>query len=812
MFQSIIDGLRRISETNIDPNRVIEVHTDDYICSDVISRHDCLILYRTQENGTPKLDIVMQMDINHTFNKAFSLYRASDEVSSQLLFCQFREKLPLLIQCVPEIGTNKFTLQIVSQLIKEKPSWCVAHIAAHLGYVECFKNTVVQSQVNIICEDMLMTPLHVAVKAQQLGSVVALMDLDVLMDKTDMNGETVFHYAATTTKDIIQALTKKPVHSVINTFNTKGCTPFHLACMADKTDCVMEFLKAGVDVNLCCGVNFPDKKFSSNCDSPSRSMKEVLDTYSNRFFNSDIKGGGTPLHWAKTPELTEVLIEHGCNVNAKNFQGDTALHVMVRRNRLSCAVMLLSHQADANIQNSEGNTPLHLAVKSGDLSLVQTFIAFDADVDLLNNHSESPRHIAATEKKCALGEILYALHIIGASRCSAPMHSCNDGCNINGQFNGIPPENCAFSKMTETMFEEILLSNGVVPNFQSTVSSPSKMDCQENHSRNLRVLSLDGGGIRGMVLIQMLDELERILGQPIANFFDLVAGTSTGGILALVLATGKSMKDCRCLYFRLKDKVFVGVRPYDADLLETFLKNELGESTVMGDIEKPRVMVTATRGDRKPADLHIFRNYKSPLELLNHVEKDVLTNEVLQNPKEQLIWRAARATGAAPTYFRPSGPYIDGGLISNNPTLDALTEIHQCNQALSATGQEDQVCKIKVVVSLGTGRPPLVPVNTIDVFRPDTLWGACRMALGVTNLGQLLVDQATQTDGRVTARAQAVCGMLNIPYIRLCPQLSENVALDETNTKTLVKMLWETTAYMRCMKQELVQLRNLLVP
>lgn len=42
---------------------------------------------------------------------------------------------------------------------------------------------------------------------------------------------------------------------------------------------------------------------------------------------------------------------------------------------------------------------------------------------------------------------------------------------------------------------------------------------------------------------------------------------------------------------------------------------------------------------------------------------------------------------------------------------------------------------------MGTGRPPLVPVDTIDVFRPDTLWGACRMALGVTNLGQLLVNQ-----------------------------------------------------------------------
>lgn len=75
----------------------------------------------------------------------------------------------------------------------------------------------------------------------------------------------------------------------------------------------------------------------------------------------------------------------------------------------------------------------------------------------------------------------------------------------------------------------------------------------------------------------------------------------------------------------------------------------------------------------------------------------------------------------------------------------------------------------------------------------------------------MFFSQATQTDGRVTGRALAVCNMLNIPYIRLNPQLTEDVALDETNTKTLVKMLWETTAYMRVMREELLQLKTLLV-
>lgn len=49
---------------------------------------------------------------------------------------------------------------------------------------------------------------------------------------------------------------------------------------------------------------------------------------------------------------------------------------------------------------------------------------------------------------------------------------------------------------------------------------------------------------------------------------------------------------------------------------------------------------------------------------------------------EQLVWRAARSSGAAPTYFRPNGRFLDGGLLANNPTLDAMTEIHEYNQDL----------------------------------------------------------------------------------------------------------------------------------
>lgn len=61
-------------------------------------------------------------------------------------------------------------------------------------------------------------------------------------------------------------------------------------------------------------------------------------------------------------------------------------------------------------------------------------------------------------------------------------------------------------------------------------------------------------------------------------------------------------------------------------------------------------MITGVLADRKPADLHIFRNYESPEEVL-HVDKQSIFVPP-PRPEEQLLWRAARATGAAPSYFR----------------------------------------------------------------------------------------------------------------------------------------------------------------
>ena len=98
------------------------------------------------------------------------------------------------------------------------------------------------------------------------------------------------------------------------------------------------------------------------------------------------------------------------------------------------------------------------------------------------------------------------------------------------------------------------------------------------------------------------------------------------------------------MYFRMKENAFVGNRPYSSENLENIFHEIFGEIKRMNEIRKPKVMITAVLVDRRPVDLHIFRNYPSPNNIINVPEE-----EPMEDP---FIWQVARATGAAPTYFR----------------------------------------------------------------------------------------------------------------------------------------------------------------
>ncbi|XP_065160438.1 85/88 kDa calcium-independent phospholipase A2 isoform X2 [Atheta coriaria] len=760
--------LRSLLNSEPPSTKVLDVGTDAYSSRNVLYREEGLILYGPGSDKKDKFEILLNKPYTESLHQAFSLYRSAEKEEAENKFVCFKDKVPTFVVIAKEM-TNLNGLQRLCDTLTEHPEWTLAHLAAQFGLTDAFQHSAVNSQLNSSDTLTGMSPLQVAITTNQIHIVKALINSKCSLEHMDHQGNSVFHYAANTNKEIIAALIQGNSSSK-NARNHNGHTPLHLACLADKPECVKALLLGGADVNISANLE-------GGAEPAPGYVGNFLQDYPNVLSSQDMKFGGTPLHWASSRLVIDALVDVNCNLDARNFEERTALHVMVLRNRLECVVALLSRNADPDLGDCDGNRPIHLAVKEGNISIIQSLIIFGANLDVLNNAGQTARHLLKRDQETKL---LYLLHDVGAARCPPDMTDCTDGCRHDGDFNGERPP-AVMGPTNRDILNQMLSVNAVDLAAHKETRKPGRM------------LALDGGGIRGLVLIQMLLEIEKVINKPINNCFDWIAGTSTGGILALGIASGKTMKECLCLYFRMKEITFVGLRPYPSDALENVLKDAFGTNTVMADIKHPKVLVTGVLADRKPVELHLFRNYESPSDVLDIKQESPF--ELPPPPQEQLLWHVGRATGAAPTYFRAFGRFLDGGLIANNPTLDALTEITELNLALRARNRADEVTDLSVVLSLGTGMIPTTQLK-VDFYRPESIWDSAKLVFGISALGSLLVDQATASDGRVVDRARAWCSSLGVPYYRFSPQMSEDISMDERTDEKLVKMLWETKAYM----------------
>lgn len=768
-----------------NPDKVLDVKIEKYSHAVIHCREDSLLLFAPGKHSD-KYELLLQKPCNETLYEAYSLCRCPTIEAAEIKFLQFKDKVPPIVSICKDI-CNASQLQRVCDTLSKHPSWTLAHLAVNLGLIEVLSDPSIVKWINSEDPSTGISPLQLAVQNLNVKMVQALLNNNASLDHFDRDNNSILHYAAKTNRQIVTLLCERSKNT-LNSKNRMGHTPLHVACLADKPECVHALLEAGADVNI----SVTETSQSSNVPG----CVDNLSDFPRKLHEEDMKNGGTPLHWACSREVIEVLVNKHCDINSLNFDQRTALHVMVLRNRLECVVALCSLNADCNIGDKDGNTPLHLAVQLGKDSIVKALIIFGANLTYTNHAGNMPRHAIACDTSPG-DKILYYLHAVGAPRCPPGHPDCNSGCKHDECFDGtVPPQ--PLSPVPRDFLNNLL----------DVATIPPKFDKSKG-----RLLCLDGGGIRGLVLVAMLIELEKQFETPLTHCFDWIAGTSTGGILALAIAAGKTLKECLCLYFKMKDAAFSGKRPYPSEGFENILKDTFGETTTMADIDLPKVMVTATLADRTPVDLHLFRNYPSPSAILGISHAGPF--EEPPPAQEQLLWKTARATGAAPTYFRASGRFLDGGLISNNPTLDALTEIQEYNVALKAVGQGDQVAPVSLVVSLGTGVIPVTQLfQEVDVFIPDSLWtgiwDAKRLVTGISTLGQVLVDQATQADGRVIDRARSWCSMLGIPYFRFSPQLSEDVVMDEKSDEKLTNMLWETKAYMHSKRQEVIELAKIL--
>jgi len=200
-----------------------------------------------------------------------------------------------------------------------------------------------------------------------------------------------------------------------------------------------------------------------------------------------------------------------------------------------------------------------------------------------------------------------------------------------------------------------------------------------------RILAIDGGGIRGVIPAKVLTAIETQTGKKIAELFDLIAGTSTGGILAAGLCVpgpdGKTPKyaaaDLLNLYkmhggaifsaswLRKLTSLFVGAE-YSPKPLEGQLLAYMGDARLADAVT--RLLITSF--DLYAGEAWFFSREKARA----------------RGDRNYLLREVARATSAAPTYFPPfkfadAGPdkpvLVDGGVFANNPALCAWVDEHE---------------------------------------------------------------------------------------------------------------------------------------
>jgi len=183
-----------------------------------------------------------------------------------------------------------------------------------------------------------------------------------------------------------------------------------------------------------------------------------------------------------------------------------------------------------------------------------------------------------------------------------------------------------------------------------------------------RVLALDGGGIRGIFTASFLATVEDLALCRIGEFFDLIAGTSTGGIIGLGLAFRIPARRILDLYMKQGAAIFgrprglgMLLRPkYDNRALTRSLRELFGERAI-NEVETPVCVPSYELTTSYP-----------------RVWKDEHSRDLLWWG-DQPAWKIALATTAAPVYFPgarvlPGDSHVDGGLFANNPTLIGVTE------------------------------------------------------------------------------------------------------------------------------------------
>jgi len=305
--------------------------------------------------------------------------------------------------------------------------------------------------------------------------------------------------------------------------------------------------------------------------------------------------------------------------------------------------------------------------------------------------------------------------------------------------------------------------------------------------KGIRILSIDGGGMKGVIALEVLRRMEAESGKRIHELFDFMVGVSTGSIIVALLAFKKlAVADVESIYNEVGKQVFkqtylggiTGIVKshsyYDTAGYQRILQGFTGDLSMAGTsrLDGPKVaMIGSLVSDNKGIVPYVFRNYNFPAMVTSNYRGSV----------RYKVWEAVRASSAAPGYFDEclmnKKVFQDGGMSSNNSTHIA---IHEAQQLWPGE-------PLQSVVSIGLGK--------YDPLQFDyELNDAAFKGLSLSEKFNKLVWSATDTE-TVHNTLHDLLPPKN--YSRFNPHLSEMYPLDEIRPEKTLKMTNDAKMYCR---------------
>lgn len=279
--------------------------------------------------------------------------------------------------------------------------------------------------------------------------------------------------------------------------------------------------------------------------------------------------------------------------------------------------------------------------------------------------------------------------------------------------------------------------------------------------KKYNILSLDGGGIRGVMLLQQLVELEKKMGCPLNEKFDLISGTSTGAIIAILLSIGNKSEDILEMYKKHSGGIFKKrffrwglFRPkYNDNYINKLLK-EKTKGLMLSDLNKCDVIVTAYNATKREKILFKSKNAKE------------------DKNNDYKLFDVARASSSAQTFFKPhkinKEYYIDGGMVINNPSLVSYIDALNLDKTKNIN-----------VLSFSTG------IVTGNVNDKVVKGGSLRWAQPTVNI--LLSEQALITDYHMKSLSNFY---KNVSYVRCNSFIDKSSGeIDDASKENIINLI-----------------------